>query len=96
MKEEELFLFLIIIGFVLGIIGFSAITGGIEGAAVYNSNVFGSHSACVNGQCVILKGPGNSECDMDSHCHHLTCRGTQCVMVNTPGRDWCTADSDCY
>lgn len=96
MKEQEFFLFLIIIGFVLGIIGFSAITGGIAGASVYAPPTLSSHTKCVNGQCVFLKGEGNSECDIDSHCHHLTCRYNQCVIVNTPGRDWCTTNSDCY
>ncbi|UCD03655.1 MAG: hypothetical protein JSW73_03885 [Candidatus Woesearchaeota archaeon] len=96
MKEEELFLFLIIIGFVLGIIGFSAITGSIEGAAVYSPTFLSSHTRCVNGQCIMLKGPGNSECDIDSHCYHLTCRENQCVVANSPGRDWCTTNSDCY
>ena len=97
MNEKELFLTLIIIGFVLGIIGFSAITGNMSGAAVYGENFVNNyHTKCVNGQCIELRGSGNSECDVDSHCSHFSCRGHQCIIVNEPGRNWCNSNIDCY
>lgn len=97
MKEKELFLTLIVTGFVLGIIGFSIITGGISGAAVYEPRALSSyHTKCVNGQCLKLAGDGNSECSAASQCYHLTCRNYQCVVVSEPGKSWCNTNLDCY
>lgn len=98
MEEKELFLTLTIVGFVLGVIGFSAITGGLSGAVVYEPGMHNvaQHSRCVNGQCIILEGPGNSECEINSHCSHLGCKGRRCVLIDSPGTDWCDSDIDCY
>lgn len=96
MKESELFLALIIIGFVLGVIGFSAITGSIGGAAVYETQFTNYHTKCVNGQCVGLAGPGNSECTEHMQCNHLECRNYQCVVITEPGTNWCNTNLDCY
>ena len=96
MEEKIFFLSLVIIGFALGIVGYSAIMdNGVTGNAVYN-NVAEYHTRCVEGKCVELAGPGNSECEINEHCYHWGCIGTQCILINTPGANTCTSNSDCY
>lgn len=96
MKEKDFFLSLVIVGFALGVIGFSAMTQGPTGRAVANEEVMTTHSKCVNGKCVELRGPGNSECSVDDHCSHLGCKAGRCTLINSPGEDICSSNSDCY
>ena len=94
MDEKELFVSLTIIGFALGLVGFSTIIGGTPtGNVVFDNAV--THNMCISGTCVEINGEGNSECAMDDHCYHLECVRQQCTLIDEPGADFCFDNRDC-
>lgn len=98
MNEKEVFISLAIIGFVLGIVGFSTmVSNPLTGAVIASfDDIENTHNKCIQGQCVEVFGSGNNECFNEDHCYHLACINQQCTLVGEPGPDRCQTNEECF
>lgn len=53
------------------------------------------HTKCAQGLCVVVKGPGLHECQVDRECSHSVCKFGSCILDPNKGVDECSFDSDC-